>query len=98
MQMVQKAEIQYKMLEILPPVDSIEWYENATLEEVKELVDELYTIVLNVDEVDAVPVRNGKWIIGRHEFGTSWHCSMCDFIVDVKHRYCNNCGARMVNG
>lgn len=57
-----------------------------------------HAYVIEAPTIEAEPVKRGKWIIGRHEFGTGWHCSMCDFIVYFKHRYCNNCGARMVNG
>lgn len=43
-------------------------------------------------------VRNGYWALGYHEFGTSWHCSECDFIVDIKRNFCACCGAKMDGG
>ena len=62
MDLIDRSEVQYKMLEILPQADSFEWYEQAKPDEVKELVDELYSIVLNVNQIDAQPVKRGKWI------------------------------------
>lgn len=44
---------------------------------------------------DAEPVRHGLWKVGYHEFGTSWHCSECYFIVDTQRNYCACCGAKM---
>jgi hypothetical protein len=62
MDLIDRAEVQYKMLEILPEADSLEWYEQAKPDEVKDLVDELYSIVLNANQIDAQPVKQGKWL------------------------------------
>lgn len=53
MELIDRSEVQYKMLEILPDADSLEWYEQAKPEEVKELVDELYNIVMDAKKIDA---------------------------------------------
>lgn len=59
--LIDRAEVLYKFAEILPESDSLEWYEQAKPEEVKDLVDELYSIVLNVNLADAKYVMHGKW-------------------------------------
>ena len=69
-----------------------------------------YEDIMAQPTVDAVPVRNGKWII-RYEPGTEWYmitCSECGenvtseapcigFLPNAKVMwdYCPYCGARM---
>lgn len=67
---------------------------------IKNIIDMMPT-------VDAVPVRNGKWLYGESESGhDGYYCSQCgehirwrygeeniDFIRS--YNYCPNCGARM---
>ena len=59
--LIDRSEVLYKFEEILPEADSLEWYEQAKPEEVKDLVDELYSIVLNMNRIDAEPVKIGTW-------------------------------------
>lgn len=78
-------------------IDADELYDMAT----KNIPDGglLYRIppslVDKCPTIEAEPVRHGRWKLGCHEHGTSWHCSECDFIVDVQHNFCANCGAKM---
>jgi hypothetical protein len=75
MDLIDRSEVQYKMAEILPEADSLEWYEQARPDEVKDLVDELYNIVLNVNRIDAQPVKRGKWV--DYGSGVGMYCSEC---------------------
>lgn len=61
MDLIDRSEVLYKFAEILPEADSLEWYEQAKPEEVKDLVDEMYSIVLSVNSIDAQPVKRGQW-------------------------------------
>ena len=95
MDLIDRAEVLYKFAEILPEADSLEWYEQAKPDEVKELVDELYSIVLNVNQIDAQPVKRGKW-----ETKGGVHCTRCGWrptgrICDLFTAYCAGCGAKM---
>lgn len=72
MDLIDRSEVQYKMLELLPEADNLEWYEQAKPDEVKELIDELYSIVLSANQIDAQPVKHGKW-----------RETHCDLICDV---------------
>lgn len=94
MDLIDRSEVQYKMLEILPEADSLEWYESAKPDEVKELVDELYSIVLNVNQIDAQPVKHGKW---RKRMSTpdSVKCCLCGYASVQESSYCGRCGAFM---
>lgn len=103
MELIDRAEVQYKMLEILPEADSLEWYEQAKPDEVKDLVDELYIIVLNANQIDAQPVKRGKW----ERTDMFVKCSECGVELlddaffgihvfdDGYMPYCPNCGAKM---
>lgn len=97
MDLIDRSEVQYKMLEILPEADSIEWYEQAKPDEVKDLVDELYNIVLNVNQIDAQQVKHGEWIVPKNDDEQpyfpvcNWH-AYGDLFTD----YCPGCGAYMV--
>lgn len=106
MDLIDRSEVQYKMFEILPEADSLEWYEQAKPDEVKQLVDELYSIVLNVNQIDAQPVKNGKWL----ETHCDLICGVCkweysDELPYMSQRgydsyyeafaYCPHCGSRL---
>lgn len=91
MDLIDRAEVQYKMLEILPEADSLAWYEQAKPDEVKELVDELYSIVLNVNRIDAQSVKHGKWV----KYPSIYRCSNCGNPKGMPKPYCELCGARM---
>lgn len=108
MDLIDRAEVQYKMLEIMPEADSLEWYESAKPDEVKDLVDELYSIVLNVNQIDAQPVKHGKWSeYSRNGLETYVECTNCCVASRPIHLqmvtgngsglpdYCPNCGADM---
>lgn len=97
MDLIDRAEVQYKMLEILPEADSLEWYEQAKPDEVKGLVDELYSIVLNVEPIDAQPVKHGEWIVPKND-DEQPYCSVCNWHAygDLFTDYCPGCGAYMV--
>jgi len=52
-----------------------------------------------VESVDAVPVRHGRWKEDPSGYGF-WVCSHCGFVseasgADILYRYCPHCGARM---
>lgn len=81
--LIDRSEVLYKFAEILPEADSLEWYEQAKPEEVKDLVDELYSIVLSVNRVDAQPVKHGRWIKVNGKYGGNFGCK------------CSNCGSRI---
>ena len=53
--------------------------------------------ISNIPTVDAVPVRQRRWIPepDRHYH---WHCSECGFVEGARakiNKYCPNCGADM---
>lgn len=103
MDLIDRAEVLYKFAEILPESDSLEWYEQAKPEEVKNLVDEMYNIVLNMNRIDAEPVKNGHWVelpkaLNPNE--NPCQCSNCKHVFSFyygypKSRYCNECGSKM---
>lgn len=102
MDLIDRAEVLYKFVEILPDPYSLDWYKQAKPEEVKDLVDELYSIVLNVNRIGAQPVK-GKWII----YNLYARCSECSASYDFDTfqrlipmdekfpRHCSYCGAYM---
>jgi len=65
---------------------------------------EVKRIIKIQPEVDAEPVRHGRWVKGLqsfvfpNKFG-NYMCSECEYDVE-KHRYnyCPNCGAKMDGG
>lgn len=73
--LIDRSEVLYKFAEILPEADSLDWYEQAKPEEVKDLVDEMYNIVLNMNRIDAQPVKHGKWV--DYGSGVGMYCSEC---------------------
>lgn len=102
MDLIDRAEVLYKFAEILPEADSLEWYEQAKPEEVKNLVDELYSIVLDVNRIDAQPVKRGKWKCVNDDEGI-WMCSNCGNEISLEAGSpaefewfsCPYCGAKM---
>lgn len=100
MDLIDRSEVLYKFAEILPEADSLEWYEQAKPEEVKDLVDELYSIVLNVNRVDAEPVMRGKWKCVNDDEGI-WMCTNCGNEISIETGnpvefewfLCPHCGA-----
>ena len=94
MDLIDRSEVQYKMAEILPEADSLEWYEQAKPDEVKDLVDELYNIVLNVNRIDTQPVKHGKWR-KRMSTSDSVKCCLCGYASIQESSYCGGCGAFM---
>lgn len=108
MDLIDRSEVLYKFAEILPEADSLEWYEQAKPEEVKDLVDELYSIVLNVNRIDAQPVKRGKWV--RMSNNAGMQCHNCKQRIRYKngisfnymgdynkgfYNFCPKCGAKM---
>lgn len=95
MDLIDRSEVQYKMLEILPEADSLKWYEKAKPDKVKKLVDELYSIVLNANKIDAQPVKHGRWVQPR-ENGDDY-CSVCGSRYEgvFQTMFCPCCGAKM---
>lgn len=106
--LIDRSEVLYKFAEILPEADSLDWYEQAKPDEVKDLVDELYSIVLNVNRIDAEPVKQGNWNVieeyfdkEEHEEKIDFQCSKCSMIYTLtKNRampnYCEHCGSKNV--
>lgn len=102
MDLIDRSEVLYKFAEILPEADSLEWYEQAKPEEVKDLVDELYSIVLNVNRIDAQPVKRGKWKCVNDDEGV-WMCTNCGNEISLEvgnpaefeWLFCPYCGAYM---
>jgi hypothetical protein len=86
MDLIDRAEVLYKFAEILPEADSLEWYEQAKPDEVKELVDELCLIVLTVNQIDAQPVKHGRWSeCYRDSRCISVICSVCKNPTVISH-------------
>ena len=93
MDLIDRSEVLYKFAEILPEADSIEWYEQAKPEEVKYLVDEMYSIVLNVNRIDSQPVKHGKW---KRNASGELECSNCMYVPKWDNdKFCAGCGAKM---
>lgn len=93
MDLIDRSEVQYKMIEILPEADSLEWYEQAKPEEFKDLVDELYTIVLDVNRINAQPVMHCKW---KRNASGELECSNCGYAPKWDDdKFCAGCGAKM---
>lgn len=91
--LIDRSEVLYKFAEILPEADSLEWYEQAKLEEVKDLVDEMYSIVLNVNRINARPVKYGKW---KRNASGELECSICGYVPKWDDdKFCAGCGAKM---
>lgn len=104
MDLIDRSEVQYKMIEILPEADSLEWYEQARPDEVKDLVDELYSIVLNVIRIDAQPVKHGRFVFEKGDYINTvdgYRCTSCGETYHTKvpyfseYKFCPNCGAKM---
>lgn len=103
MDLIDRAEVLHKFLEILPDSYNLDWYEEAKSDEVKDLVDELYSIVLNVNEIDAKPVKRGRWIPIMPDcrgYTEGFECSYCKNMTylhccekDCDYEYCPNCGS-----
>lgn len=95
MDLIDRSELQYKMLEILPESDSLKWYEKAKPDKVKKLVDELYNIVLDAKKIDAQPVKHGRWM-QLTENGDDY-CSICGSRYEgvFPTIFCPCCGAKM---
>lgn len=54
----------------------------------------------NVKQIEAEPVRHGRWIFRGKEFDTHilmCYCSECEFL-DYRSNYCSHCGAKMDGG
>ena len=51
--------------------------------------------VKKLPAMDAVPVRQGKWIYREDDLTYWWECSICSDCESKKSQYCPNCGARM---
>jgi hypothetical protein len=91
--LIDRSEVLYKFAEILPEADSLEWYEQAKPEEFKDLVDELYSIVLSVNRIDAQPVKSGKW---KRNASGELGCSNCGYVPKWDDdKFCAGCGAKM---
>ena len=45
-----------------------------------------------MDHLDAEPVRHGRWKRYGKNLG---ECSKCGYIVNIRYKYCPNCGANM---
>lgn len=100
MDLIDRAEVLYKFAEILPEADSLDWYEQAKPEEIKDLVDEMYSIVLNVNRSSAQPVKHGRWIENSDQgqsINEHYMCSECGctFHNWANDNYWPNCGAKM---
>ena len=103
MDLIDRSELQYKMLEILQELDSLGWYEQAKPDEVKELVDKLYNIVLDAKKIDAQPVKHGTWIKLPRALDSNENpckCSYCGHVISFysfyqESKYCDACGAIM---
>lgn len=102
MDLIDRSEVLYKFAEILPEADSLEWYEQAKPEEVKDLVDEMYSIVLNMNRKDAQFVKRGKWKCVNDD-ECIWMCSNCGNEISLEVGspaefewfFCPYCGAKM---
>lgn len=93
MDLIDRSEVLYKFAEILPEADSLEWYEQAKPDEVKDLVDEMYSIVLDVNRIDAQPVKYGKW---KRNASGELECSNCGYAPKWDDdKFCAGCGAKM---
>lgn len=91
--LIDRSEVLYKFAEVLPEADDLEWYEQAKPDEVKYLVDELYSIVLNVGRKDAQCVKHGKW---KRDASGELSCSLCAYVPKWDDdKFCAGCGAKM---
>lgn len=95
MDLINRLEVQFRMIEIMPEADSLKWYEKAKPDKVKELVDKLYNIVLDAKKIDAQPMKHGRWVqpIG----DGNDYCSVCGSRYDgvFPTMFCPCCGAKM---
>ena len=63
----------------------------------KGLVNELATF----PSADVVERKTGKWMLPNNEVAVylnEWICSACNYLIDGKHNFCPNCGAKMIGG
>jgi RNA polymerase subunit RPABC4/transcription elongation factor Spt4 len=56
--------------------------------------------VFELPAADVEPVRHGRWIVYEvantdEEQPIAWECSECGEVVEAKHNYCPDCGAKM---
>ena len=95
-ELIDGEEVMHKMREILPPFEETgDWYENADPKEIMEMVDELYSIVLNQPTIEAREVVHAKWNISCD--GYYPYCSNCKEEPQGREmtKWCPNCGAKM---
>lgn len=56
------------------------------------------SIVERIKRLPSADRPQGEWIKPKNEIAirlNQWICSNCNYLVDGKHNYCPNCGARM---
>jgi hypothetical protein len=56
-------------------------------------VEDILSICDSYTEVDAEPVKHGKWIPWKYHDG--FRCGICKEPVYNRYNYCPNCGAKM---
>lgn len=87
MDLIDRAEVLYKFAEILPEAGSIEWYEQAKPDEVKALVDEMYSIVLNVNTMPDVRLIDANALIKTIKGDHCKGCNKSGFIRRIRSFY-----------
>ena len=78
-------------------IDTLEWFQ-VKLSDGSTGIYIRKPHVLDLDIIEAEPVRHGRWINPRlNKYGHPCHqCSECLFVASQKDRnYCPDCGAKM---
>ena len=89
-----------KLIELDAAIDVVDKRIRQIGYEDNALVLSIRQAVRDIEPVDAVPVRRGRWKEDTGGYGF-WICSHCGFVseasgADILYRYCPNCGARLI--
>ena len=60
-----------------------------------------YSLICQAPATDMVARKTGKWMLPNNEVAVylnEWICSACNYLIDGKHNFCPNCGAKMIGG
>lgn len=58
-------------------------------------IRDIKALISVIPEVDAAPVKHGRWIPDDEEYQSGWVCNQCYGKSCRSHCYCPHCGAKM---
>ncbi len=72
--------------------------ENAVANAVFDTLQSVTEMVIDANEIDAEPVRHGRWIEGGEGIVVCSECGEEHCWEDYRAAYCEDCGAKMDGG